>query len=157
RERVLLAHVVRAHEDAALRYGYLCTMPEPRFRSDAIVRAHRVPTELPERHDDAHVAQQRQLLLEERTARVSFRRRRLVLWWRAFDRGGDEATGEAKAVVAALAGRLVRKAGAVQRREEEVTRAVAGEDSSRAVAPVCRRCESDDEQPCVRIAEPRHR
>src|SRR4029079_14677784 len=60
-------------------------------------------------------------------------------------------------VVARDASRLVRQPGPVQRRVEEVSRPVAGEDPSGPVPTVRRRSEADDRQTRLRIAPPRQR
>src|SRR5678816_4477281 len=64
---------------------------------------------------------------------------------------------EHQRVVARDARRLVRQPGAVQRRVEEVPRAVAGEDAARPVSPVCGRRKPEDGQPRPRVPPPRHR
>ena len=53
--------------------------------------------------------------------------------------------------------RLARKAERVERSIEPVAAAVAGKDSSRAIAAVRRRRQADDEQTRRRIAESRQR
>ena len=45
----------------------------------------------------------------------------------------------------------------MQRRHQEIAGAVAGEHAARSIGTVRGGCEADQQQPCLRIAEPGHR
>ena len=64
---------------------------------------------------------------------------------------------EPQPVVGRARRRLVREPDRVHRREQEVARRVAGEHPPGPVAAVRRRRQPDEQDPRVRIAEPRHR
>ena len=117
----------------------------------------RVPGERAERHDHANRFQQPDLPDEVRQAVVALGGGRPVRRRRATHRGGDVAPGQPQPVVARDRGRLVREPGPVQRPEQPVARPVAGEDPSRAVAPVGGRRQPDHEHRAVRIPEPGQR
>src|SRR5436190_22300557 len=83
RERVLLAHVVRAEQRSSIGERDLRTVTELRLRPNHVVRGDRIPTELPEAHDDGDVMQLGELAFQIRTAGVAFGGRRLVRGRRA--------------------------------------------------------------------------
>ena len=88
---------------------------------------------------DEHGAQAREeapLAGQVLAAAADLFRERPVGGRRAAGRGRDVAVDELQAVAARDRGRLAREAGAMQRGEEEVAGAVAGEDASGAVAAV---------------------
>src|SRR5690242_3540363 len=62
-----------------------------------------------------------------------------------------------ESVVASRARRLIREARAMERGVEEVTRAIAGEDASRAIRAVRAGREAEDHELRFRIAEAAHR
>src|SRR6185503_9128364 len=70
---------------------------------------------------------------------------------------GHVAVDEAQPVPAGDRDRAVREPRAMQRGEEEVARAVAGEDAARAVAAVRGRSEAHDQQAGLRVAPARDR
>ena len=82
-----------------------------------------------------------------------FGRQGLVFGWRATDSRGDVAIPELEAVPAADRGGLVRETGLVESLVEKIARAVAGENSSGAVASVSGGGEAQDEQLRAGIAE----
>ena len=86
-------------------------------------------------------------------AGVAFFWGRLVLRRGAADGGGDPGSAEAEAVFAVARDGSVREAGAVERGEEEVARAVAGEKAARPVRAVGSGGEAQDHQLGVRVAE----
>ena len=61
-----------------------------------------------------------------------------------------------KAVVAIYGMRLIREAKAMQGAIKPVSGAVAGEDTTRAIASVSRGCQSNDEQPGVQASQARY-
>src|SRR5215467_6141123 len=86
-------------------------------------------------------------------------RRRLVRGRRAADCRQDERVAQRQAVISAMRRRHVGEARAVQRRHQKIARAtdaVPGENPSRAVRAMRRRCETDDQQSRVGIAESRY-
>ena len=112
----------------------------------------------PERDEHPHLREQRQLAGEERRAVVALRRQRLVRRRRAADGGGDVRADRARSPSSAARDRrLVREPDRVHRREQEVARRVAGEHPPGPVAAVRGRRQPDEQDPRVRIAEPRHR
>ena len=110
-----------------------------------------------ERAEDDDHAQPREefeLAHEIRAALVALGRRRLVRRRRATHRRGDVHVGESQTVVAPIGRRLVREPGAMERREQEVAGAIAGEDAPGAVPAVRGRSEPDDQHAGIRVAEP---
>jgi hypothetical protein len=91
-----------------------------------------------------------------RAAMVELFGERFVVRGRAMNGCGDVAVDELKTVVAIYGMRLIRKAKAVQGAIKPVSGAVAGEDTTRAIASVSCGCESNDEQPGVQTSETRY-
>ena len=121
----------------------LGSVPEARPRAHAVQAAGGVPGERAQADDHAPAGAAR----APRPRRAGSCRarlgQRLVGGRRAAHRGGDEGAVEAQAVVGVDRGRLVREAGAVQRGEQPVARAVAREHAPGAVAAVRRRREPE--------------
>src|SRR3954469_23277887 len=92
------------------------------------------PAYQPEAQHDAGALEERHLAVEEGRARVLLLRERHVPGRRAAHGRGDEAVAQGEAVLDVPGDGLVRVAGAVERREEEVARPVAGEDPA---GPIC--------------------
>ena len=113
----------------------------------------RLPRERAEADHHARRPDELELALQPRRAALALLRQRLVRRRRAADRGGDPAVAQRQAVVAVLGGRLVGEAGAVQRGEQEVARAVAGEDAAGAVGAVRGRRQAEDQHARRRVAE----
>src|SRR5439155_19938243 len=110
--------------------------------------------EVAEHDDHPYAAEQRQLAREVRHAVVALLRRGLVRGRCAADDGRDVGTREPEAVVAALARGLVGEAGAMERAEDPVARAIARGDAPGAVPAVGGGREPDEEHPRVGLAEP---
>jgi hypothetical protein len=94
---------------------------------------------------------------KKRQAGIAFDGRRLVIRWGTPHDDRDVSVGEREAIVEPRRGRLVREAGTVERTVEPVTRAIAREHAARAIATMGCRRETDDEQPCARVAKPADR
>src|SRR5262245_1091298 len=85
---------------------------------------------------------------------------RLVAWRGASDGRGNEDVTQPQPVVDAMGGRDIRETGAMQRRHQKVagsSDAIAGEDPPGTVGAVGRRCETDEHETGLRIAESRNR
>jgi hypothetical protein len=113
--------------------------------------------QLAESEKGLRAAKGHQLADQERAAPGEFAGRRPVPGRRAARRSRHPAAGKLEAVLPRDRSCLVREAGAVERREEEVPGRVSGEDPSRPVASVCGGREPDNDQAGARIAETRHR
>src|SRR5439155_1398103 len=87
----------------------------------------RVPPDLPERDDDLHPCQRRDLRDHVAPAADDLVGQRLVVGRRAADRRQDVRVIKPQAIVPAARGRDVGQADAVERAHQEVARAVAGE------------------------------
>jgi MFS family permease len=124
-------------------------MPRPCQRPDRAV-----PRERAECDDDPHRRQETQLADQVRQARVPFRRRGAIGRGRASDDSRHVRADQGQAVVAGNRRGLVGKPGTVERRAQEVGRAVTGEHAARAVSAVGRRSKADEKDPGVGIAEP---
>ncbi len=98
-----------------------------------------------------------QLAGQVRRAVVALFRRRLVGRRGAPYGRRDVDVGERQPVVGAPRRRPIGEAGPIQRRPQEVTGRVPGEDPSRPVSAVGRGCQTHQEDPRVRIAKARHR
>ncbi len=114
-----------------------------------------VPGERSERQDDAKLGQPGQFAGEEGQAAVPLLGKWPVGRWRAADHSRDVDAVERQAVVTAGRRGLARESRAVQGGEEEVARAIAGEDPAGAIAAMSGRGETDHEDPGRRIAEAR--
>src|SRR2546422_1040454 len=82
---------------------------------------------------------------------------RLVAGRGAARRRDDVAIGEREAIIARRRSRLAGEPVAMQRLVQPITARVSREHAPGAVRSVRRRCEPDDEQPRIRIAEARDR
>src|SRR4029453_4802770 len=160
---VLLARVVGTQQRDALVEPVLDTMTEARARfGDRVTGGgpgaqEAVHGDLAEDDDGAQVAEQTQLLDQVGPAVDDLFRQRLVGGRRAATDRRHERVAQLEAVAAADRSRLVRKAGGVQRLEEEIAAAVAGEQPAGAVAAVRGRSEADDPQASAAVAEPGQR
>src|SRR5512132_3153102 len=162
RERVLLARV-EASEDPIGADGRFHPMTEPRSRTRRAVaetgdRAQRaIPGERSQRNDHAYTGEGAELSLQEREAAIALLGGRAVPRRSASVHRAEIGTAESEAVVHGRGRRPVREAGAMQRREQEVPRAIAREDPPRPVTSMRGRRKPEDEDPRVRVAESRHR
>jgi hypothetical protein len=120
-------------------------------------RAQRRKGHCAERNRDAQASERIELFEQVWKAVSQLRRRRLVLRRRAAHRGGDQAIAKRQAVVAVDPLRLRSKAGAIERRIQKITRAIAGKGSSGAIAAVGSGREADDQNAGAWIAERRNR
>jgi len=111
-------------------------------------------------HHTAFACEARELsyawLLEQiRTAREDLGGQRLVGGRRAADRRGDVGVAQPQAVAGVDGRRLVGEPRVVERVEEPVAAAIAGEHAAGSVAAVGRRRQPDQEEAGVGIAEAR--
>src|SRR5262249_1392462 len=136
--------VVAAEQRPALA-GPLASVREARARArrrragEGVQAQGGVPGEGSEAEDDAEVLEQGELRGRPREAVDRLGRGRAGAQRRAAHRGRDETAGEPLAVVTGDRRRLRGEACTMERGEEEVTGAVAGEYAPRAVASVGRR------------------
>src|SRR3990170_1373206 len=72
-------------------------------------------------------------------------------------RGRDVAVGEREAVVGGARGGAAGEAKAMQRLVQPIAAGVAGEHAAGAVGPMGPGCQTDEEQPGIRVPEARHR
>ncbi len=107
-------------------------------------------------HDCANFLKTFEFFQKVRAAMVELFGGRLVVWRRAMNGCGDVAVNELEAVVAIYGMRLIREAKAVQGAIKPISGAVAGEDTTRAIASVSCGCESNDEQPGVQASQTRY-
>src|SRR5690606_1988011 len=163
-ERVLLARVVAAQQ----RYGRslvrdrdLDAVAEARTAARQGVAGllergpHRLPGEAAERDHDPDVRRhQRDLTGQPREAGGLLLHQRLVRRGRAAHRRHHPGADQLLAVAGVRAGRLGGQAGAVERGEQPVAAAVAGEDPAGAVAAVRGGGQADDEHARVLVAPP---
>jgi len=119
-----------------------------------VVSEHRAPGDGAEGEDDAHVGEERQLVVEEVGAAGDLVGARRVVGRSAADGGDDVSVRERQAVVARGARGLAGEAGAMERGEEEVARAIPGEDTPGAVRAVRGGRETENRDPRPRVAEP---
>ena len=111
-----------------------------------------------ERDDHPHVGtDQPPLGVQPRRARRAFGRCRRIAWRRTAHRRGHPSVVERQPIRGVDAQRLVGQAGAVQRREQEVAGAVAGEHPAGPVAAVRGGRQPDDHHPRPRRAPTRNR
>ena len=162
RERVLLAGVIRP-EQRAVAHLDLGAVTESRrrgrrrFSPSAEDAQHLRPRKAPQRDHHADVGEQVELGFQVGTAGLALLGRRLVGRRRAAHRGGDVRVAQSQPVSPANASGLVGQARPMQRAEQKVARAVAGEDPAGAIAAVRRGRQSDDQNPSRRVAESGHR
>src|SRR5436309_11846443 len=162
REGVLLARV-EASEDpvGADRYFHPVAEPRPGPRdrvAQPVDRPERpVPRERTQGNDHTELGECAELPLEEWEAAVALLGGRAIPGWGAPVHGAEVRPPQAEAVVHGRGRRPVREPGPVQRREQEVSRAIARKDPPCPVAAVCRRREPEDEYARSWVAEPRHR
>src|SRR3954447_21432859 len=142
-ERVLLRGVEGAEDGQPVRRLRLRTWANLRPRPPAGVEEPPGggPADQPEAQHDAGAPEERHLAVEEGGTGVLLLRERHVPGRGAAYGRGDEAVVQREAVLDVPGDGLVRVAGAVERREEEVARAVAGEDPAGPVRAVGGRSE----------------
>ena len=163
RERVLLARVKAAEQRPRVAVGdhgvaELRLRPRHRRAAQRGAQPQRaLPREAAQAHDHVDVRQQRDLALQPLGAVRALRRRRQVRRRRAPHRGDDVRAVQPQPVVARDRLGLVGQPDPMQRREQEVARAVAGEDPAGPVAAVRGRREPEDQHARGGIAEPLHR
>src|SRR5262245_49455144 len=160
REGVLLAGMETAEHDVGPD-DRLRPVPEPRFRPrDPALRGERaedaVPRERAETEHDADAIELIQLADQEGEAAIALLGRGPVAGRRAPVHRRHVGPPEPEPVVARDRGRLVREVRPMQRREQDVTAAIAREDAPRAVPAVRGGCEPDDQDPRAGVAETRH-
>ena len=160
---VLLARVVAAKEQ------HVGPVLAPEQRLDAVpegragpwdriasldeYRPERLPGESAEADDDPHGrSHHSQLRAQPGDARVPFLRRRLVFRRRAAHYGGHPRADQPLAVAGGDAVGPGGEAAAVERGEDEVAAAVAGEDPPGPVAAVRGRRQADDENGRFRVS-----
>jgi len=93
---------------------------------------------------------------EIRRAVADFFRERLIIRRRAADRRGNQSAREDKPVIGTFRVRLIREAGAMELRVQEISRAVPGEHAPGAVGAMRGGRESDDDETSIGIAKGRH-
>src|SRR5437867_5422425 len=163
RERILLARMIRSDQRdsvvepreravAELRNG-----PQRRSTEGAPRVQVRLPADAPEPDDHADPREEAQLAQQIRLARRDLRGRRLVVGGRAPDRRGDVRVVQLEAVPGVRGRRLARERGVVERVEQPVAAAVAGEHPPGAVAAVGGRRQADEEESRAWVAESRER
>jgi hypothetical protein len=94
--------------------------------------------------------------LEVRAAAIQFLCCRTVLGRRTPGRRCDVATGQRQAIVTGPGGRPIGPPIPVERLVEPDAAGISSEDPARPVASVSTGCKTDDEQPGLRVTEPRH-
>jgi len=85
-----------------------------------------------------------------------FFRERLIFGRRAADRRGNQSACKDKPVIGTFRVRLIREAGAMELRVQEISRAVPGEHAPGAVGAMRGGRESDDDETSIGIAKGRH-
>jgi hypothetical protein len=150
-EGVLLGGVVTAEEgyDPRRRLG---PVGEPGFRTKLEDAQRCVPGEGAEADHDPGV-EQLELVGGVGKAGIALLRGGLILRRGAADGGRDPEPFETEAVFAVARDGFVRETRAVEGGEEEVTRAVAGEEAAGPVGAVGGGGEAEDDDPCRWVAE----
>ena len=127
-------------------------MAEPGDRAERAV-----PGERSQGNDHPELGERAELTFEERQASVAFLGGRPVPRWRASVDRAQVRPAEVQTVVHGGGRRPVREPGAMQRREQEITRAIAGEDPPGPVPTMCRGRKPEHQDPGARVPEPRDR
>ena len=120
-----------------------------------IRRKKRVESDLSQSDDHAKGLEQFELLNEIRPAAREFDCARLIIRWRAPDRGSNVTIHKSQTVVSASGVRLIGESGRVQCSVEPVTTPIAGKYSAGSIAAVRRRRQADNKKTRIRIAEAR--
>src|SRR5207247_2680418 len=107
-----------------------------------------------EGNDHTELGERAELTFEERQASVPFLGGRPVPRWRASVDRAQVRPAETEAVVHGGGRRPVREPGAMQRREQEITRAIAGEDPPGPVPTMCRGRKPEHQDPGAPFPEP---
>ena len=133
--------------------------PRPRFGHRPAVllmrRKKGIESNLSQRDDHADIAEQFELFNEVRPAALKFNSARFVLRRRAPNSCGNIAIRQFQTVVSMNRVRLISKSRSVKRSVEPVAAAISGKYSPGAITPMGRRRQTHDQQPCIKIAEPR--
>ncbi len=116
-----------------------------------------IEADFAEHHHHPEFFEQGDFAVEILRAIGKFIGQRLVLRRGTAHRRRNVSIGESHAIVAPGGQRLRSKAGLMQDRIHEVARTVAGKRTSSAVGAVSARCETENQQPGVGIAESRNR
>jgi hypothetical protein len=149
--------MVAAEEGEAGDSFVFCAMGEPGFRSDSVEAQRGVPREGAEADDASRGGEQLEFAAGVGETGVALGGGRFVLGRGATDGGGDPEPEQAQTVAGVLRDGRVRKARAVERAEEEVSRTVAGEEAAGAVGSVGGWSQAEDDHPGFRVSEPRDR
>src|SRR5579863_878326 len=112
-----------------------------------------VECDLPQRHDDLHIAKQLQFALEERTAVAQLLRRWLVIRWRAMRGRGNPRIVKLKAVVRVATLRLGGKSRPVKRFVQKIAGTISGEHTSCTISTMRTGRQTKNQQPGRNIAE----
>src|SRR5215475_3834445 len=151
--------MIRAEQRDAVRHDRHRAVAELRqgsrhAESATATRAQvRVPPDLAQRDDHAHLVEQAQLLQEERLAPPHFERRWLVGGRRAARRGRDVGASKLEPVTGMEGRWAVGEARVVERAKEPIAAPIAGEHAARAIATMSGRRQTHDEHARARIAE----
>jgi len=156
-EGVLLGGVIAAEEDRTGGWFVLAAVGEPGLRPDRVEAQSGVPSEGAETDENPPVREQFELAGGVGETGVTFGGGRSVLRRGAADGSGDPEPREAKPIVRSSGDGCVREAGAVERAEEEIPGAVAGEVAAGAVRPVCGRSQAEDDHAGFGVPKPRDR
>ena len=105
--------------------------------------------------DHAEASKQSKFFNQVRPAAFEFNPARLVLRRRAPDRRSDITTSELQTVVSMNRLWLIGKSRSMQRSVEPVAAAISRKYSAGAIASMRRRRQTHDQQPCIKITEPR--
>jgi hypothetical protein len=130
---------------------------EPGFRPDSVEAQRGVPREGAEADNASPGGEQLELTTGVGETGVALGRSRFVLGWSTADGGGDPEPEQAQTVAGMLRDGHARKARAVERAEEEVARAVAGEETAGAVGSVGGWSQTEDDHFGFRVPKPRNR
>jgi hypothetical protein len=160
--RVLLAGVIGSEQP-----GETCRQNEARAVREPVRGARcnhslslqkveiRVESDASEGQDRARV-NELQFLFEIGQAVPDFFGQRLVIGWRAANRGGNQCVLEDEAVIGIFRVRLIGEACAMELLVQEIPRAVAREHAARTVGAVRGGREPDDDEVGFGIAKGRH-
>src|SRR5258705_7471175 len=161
--RVLLARMIGAEEPPAFRQRMVNAVSERGLRlqirepEPAAGAEEPVESDPPEHETHAHAGERAHFTDQILAATIGFDRFRPIPRWRASERGGDVGAAERHAVVPRNRIGAICEPLPEELAVEPVPRPVAREDASRAVAPVRRRRQADDQEPGLWVSEAGHR